>query len=368
MQYRTHKKTGDRISEIGFGSSYIPEVDETTGIEALSAAYEGGINYYDMASSDSRCFPYYGKALSSVRKNIYYQIHFGACYDHGTYGWSVNPDQIRRNVEQTLAALKTDYIDYGFIHCLDEVSDWEKYKRSGSLAYFMKMKEQGVVKHIGLSSHTPALIQNVLDEISADTLMFSINPAYDFHKGMYANGSMDERTAVLRRCEREGIGITVMKPFSGGQLLDAKLSPFGKALTAYQCISYALDRPGVLCVLPGMATRKQVENLLHYYEVPEAEKDYSAIGSESPADAVGKCVYCNHCQPCPQGIDIGLVNKYYDLAKIGDDMAARHYRELSHHADECIACGHCNSRCPFSVNQEKRMEEMAEFFQAYDRK
>jgi len=362
MKYRTHKKTGDRISEIGFGSSYISEVEEATGAEALSAAYEGGINYFDMASADSRCFPYYGKALSSVRANIYYQIHFGACYDQGTYGWSTDPDQVMRNIDRILAALRTDYINYGFIHCLDEVSDWERYKRSGSLTYLMKMKEQGVVKHIGLSSHTPGLIQNVLDEISVETLMFSVNPAYDYQKGDYANGSVDERTAVYRRCESEGIGITVMKPFSGGQLLDAKLSPFGKALTVYQCIRYALDRPGVLSVLPGMTTKKQVENVLRYYEVSEAETDYSVIGSFSPADAVGKCVYCNHCQPCPQGIDIGLANKYYDLAKNGDDMAVQHYRELEHHAEDCIACGHCNSRCPFSVDQEERMKEMADFF------
>lgn len=368
MQYRTHRKTGDRISEIGFGSSYIPEVGEATGIEALSAAYAGGVNYFDLAAADARCFPYYGKAFSSVRENIRYQIHFGACYDRGAYGWSTDPDRIKRNVERILTALKTDYIDYGFIHCLDERSDWEQYQRSGSLAYLLQLKEQGVVKHIGLSSHTPELIQTVLDEVSVDTLMFSVNPAYDYHRGAYASGSTDERTAVYRRCESEGIGITVMKPFSGGQLLDAKLSPFGRALTPYQCIRYALDRPGVLCVLPGMTTKKQVEDLLRYYELSEEETDYSAIASFSPADAVGKCVYCNHCQPCPQGIDVGLVNKYYDLAKIGDDMAVQHYRGLDHHAEECIACGHCNVRCPFSVDQEKRMKEIAEHFETCGRK
>ena len=57
---------------------------------------------------------------------------------------------------------------------------------------------------------------------------------------------MDERAAVYRRCEAEGIGISVMKPFSGGQLLDASISPFGKALTVYQCLQYALDRPEFL--------------------------------------------------------------------------------------------------------------------------
>ena len=57
---------------------------------------------------------------------------------------------------------------------------------------------------------------------------------------------------LYRRCETEGVGISVMKAFSGGQLLDAKTSPFGKALTEYQCIQYALDKPGVMTVLSGV--------------------------------------------------------------------------------------------------------------------
>ena len=193
-------------------------------------------------------------------------------------------------------------------------------------------------------------------------LMFSVNPGYDYQKGEYAKGTVDERTAVYRRCEAEGIGISVMKPFSGGQLLDAALSPFGQALTQYQCIQYALDHPGVLTVLPGANSVGQVEQLLGFLEASEEEKDYSVIGSFKPADAAGKCVYCNHCKPCPKGIDVGLVNKYYDLARNGDEMAAEHYRNLEVGAEACVSCGHCNNRCPFDVNQMERMKEIAEYF------
>lgn len=227
----------------------------------------------------------------------------------------------------------------------------------------MRMKEQGVVKHIGLSSHTPSTIQKVLDGVPVDMLMFSVNPGYDYQKGDYAKGSVDERSAIYRRCEAEGIGISVMKPFSGGQLLDAAISPFGKALTQYQCIQYALDRPGVLTVLPGMSSVAQVEHLLGFFGATETEKDYSVIGSFSPAEAVGKCVYCNHCKPCPRGLDIGIINKYYDLARNGDPMAAEHYRNLEIRADACVRCGHCESRCPFHVKQENRMKEIAAYFQ-----
>ena len=73
-------------------------------------------------------------------------------------------------------------------------------------------------------------------------------------------------------------------------------------------------------------------------------------------------MYCNHCQPCPAGIDIGLANKYYDLALAGDAIAANHYTKLTVKASACLQCGHCESRCPFSVKQMERMEKISAYF------
>lgn len=154
-----------------------------------------------------------------------------------------------------------------------------------------------------------------------------------------------------------------MKPFSGGQLLDAKRSPFGQALTPFQCIKYALDKPGVLTVLPGAQSVAEVDELLSYYDKTDEELDYSVIGSFAPPQANGKCVYCNHCKPCPMGIDIGLVNKYYDLAKVGDTLAKEHYSTLEKKASDCISCGHCDDRCPFGVKQSERMTEIKSFME-----
>lgn len=362
MEYRINRKTGDRISVLGFGTSYIPEAEEEEAVAALRRAREGGVNFFDLATADGKTFPFFRKALGDVRGEVFYQIHFGADYSAGEYGWSTDGETVKQSIDWQLKQLGTDYIDYGFIHCIDELSDWHDYQKNGALARLMELKEQGVVRHIGLSSHTPATILRVLDEAPVEMLMFSVNPGYDYQKGEYARGSVEERARIYRRCEAEGIGISVMKPFSGGQLLDASLSPFGKALTQYQCMQYALDRPGVLTVLPGMSSVKQVEHLLGFFDAPEEERDYSVVGSFSPADAMGKCVYCNHCRPCPAGLDIGLINKYYDLAKNADAMAAEHYQGLGLHAGDCVQCGHCDSRCPFSVAQSARMQEIAAYF------
>ncbi len=363
MEYRRNRRTGDQISALGFGTAYIAGAGEREAVRTIHRAIEGGVNYFDLASAKAATFGYFGTALAGMRKDVHFQIHFGADYTSGEYGWSTELETIQRGIEWQLRQLKTDYIDYGFIHCLDELDDWREYQKNGALRFLLDMQAQGVVKHLGLSSHTPALIQRVLDEVPVDQVMFSINPGYDYQKGEYAKGSIDERSDVCRRCEAEGIGISVMKPFSGGQLLNAALSPFGQALTPYQCLQYALDRPGVLTVLPGMWSVEQVDNLLAFFDAPEEARDYAILGTFKPAEAIGKCVYCNHCKPCSEGLDVGLINKYYDLAKQGDAMAVEHYKGLRLHADACIACGHCNERCPFGVDQVSRMREISQYFQ-----
>ena len=362
MRYRTNKRTGDQISEIGMGTAYIGEADKKDAVRTVRHAFESGINYYDLVAGDGAAFPIFGEALQDVRDQVMYQIHFGADYSSGTYGWSLDLETVKRSVDRQLKELRTDYINYGFIHCQDESSDWKTYQENGILDYLLSMKKHGVVRHIGASSHTPSVIQEILDTGLIDMLMFSVNPAYDYQHGEYAFGGVDERSAVYRRCEKEGVGISCMKPFSGGQLLSAQTSPFGQALTQYQCIRYALDKPGVLTVLPGAQSVEEIDHLLRYYEQQEDELDYSIIGSFAPPEASGKCVYCNHCEPCPCGLDIGMINKFYDLAKIGDDMAREHYLALQRTASACLSCGHCNSRCPFNVDQMSRMEEIAAYF------
>ena len=279
MKYRINRKTGDRISEIGIGSSYMFEAGMEEAVKALRKAVEGGINYFDLAAGHGESFPIYGEALHEYRDRIYYQIHFGADYTKGDYGWSLDLDTIKNSVEWMLKQLRTDYIDYGFIHCQDELNDWETFKRNGIYDYILQLKEKGIVRHIGISSHTPKVINRILDEADVDMLMFSINPGYDYGQGEYAYGEVEEREKIYRRCEKDGIGISVMKPFSGGQLLDEKTSPFGKAMSIYQCLKYVLDKPGVLVALPGAKSVKEVEALLEYYNRKDEELDYSIISS-----------------------------------------------------------------------------------------
>ena len=365
MVYRKLPHGGEEISVIGLGIGSIHESAEDEIEDTVRFAMENGVNYFDMVASESKPYSPYGRAFQGRRKKVYLQMHFGAVYDGGVYGWTRDLNRIRKTFETQLKLLGTDYTDMGFVHCIDEKEDLDDVLRPNGMWDYMKsLKSAGVIRHLGLSSHDPYIIRRFLDTGLLDMVMFSINPAYDYSTGTYGIGSSGERSRLYRDCESAGVGISVMKPFGGGQLLNAKTSPFRQALTKTQCIQYALDRPGVLTVLPGIRGKADLQEILSYLDSTPQERDYSVISRFTPQNAVGNCVYCNHCQPCPMGINIGLVNKYYDLAVAGDALAKGHYQKLSVKADACVQCGHCESRCPFSVKQERRMKEISEYFSA----
>jgi len=362
MIYRKFSKGDHQIGIIGMGSAVVGANSEEDIIATVRAAVDHGVNLFDMAGGHATIFEAYGKALKGIRDRIYLQVHFGANYTTGEYGWTTDLEEIKRSVAWQLEKLQTDYIDFGFIHCIDEQNDLDTYKNNGVIDYILELKSKGVVRHIGLSSHTPAIVNKFLDMGIIDVVMFSINPLYDCGKGDYGFGENAERHELYCRCQKEGVAITVMKAYSGGQLLDAAKSPFGAALTKNQCLQYALDKPAVISVLPGCGNVDELNDTMRYFEATDEERDYSVIGSFEPVETKGRCVYCKHCHPCPAGLDIALINKYYDLAKLGDNLASEHYATLEKTAEDCIECGHCDSRCPFSVPQSSRMKEIKAYF------
>ncbi len=365
MEYRQLPRgnENEKFSVLGLGMGGIQHTPADEIEKIIRKAIDNGINFFDLCAGGAVYEPF-GRAIKGQREKVFLQVHFGAVYDeNGEYGWCRDFEIIKKTFLWELETLGTDYVDFGFLHCVDQHDDFEKLMDIGLFDYLKELKEQEIIHHIGFSSHTPDVANRIIDTGIVDMMMFSINPAYDFEKGdEYGIGSVAERRELFNRCQREGIGISVMKPFFAGQLLSAEHSPFGVALSHYQCLQYVLDRPGVLTAVPGVQTMEHLDALLGFADALVEQRDYSIIGSFSADKIAGICVYCNHCQPCPAGIDVGLVNKYYDLAIAGDKIAANHYDKLTLKASACLECGHCDSHCPFAVKQSERMEEISLYF------
>lgn len=363
MDYRVLPHGGERIGTIGLGMAGIhqagvKEIEETVGL-----ALERGVNVFDFIPSETSAFEGYVNALRGKRDQAMLQVHIGAEYTTGKYGWTTDAALASREFEQRLHDLDTDYADFGFIHCIDEESDFDKVMNGGIWDYALKRKQDGTIRHLAFSTHVVSIARKFLATGQFDWAMFSINPMYDYtDESAYGKGEAGDRARLYREFEAAGVGVSVMKAFAGGQLLDAAASPFGQALSKAQCLQYVLDKPGVMCALPGIRGKQDLLDVLAFYDASSEERDYSVVGTFAPPRDKGVCVYCNHCQPCPQGIAVGLANKYYDLARLGDALAADHYRELERHASDCVQCGHCDARCPFGCAQSERMEQIADYF------
>jgi predicted aldo/keto reductase-like oxidoreductase len=100
------------------------------------------------------------------------------------------------------------------------------------------------------------------------------------------------------------------------------------------------------------------------YRNAAAEKDYSEIVKGFKECKTGECVYCNHCLPCPSGIDIGRVTRLLDPNKLGLTAEAKAaYALLEIKASECTKCRACITRCPFDVDVVSNMERAVELFE-----
>ena len=380
MNYRDLGNTGLKVSEIGMGCEGFEE-DHCRNTQVLfDLAEESGINYFDLYTSNPKVRASVGKALQGRRDKFIIQAHICSVWKDGQYKRSRQIDEVKASFEEMMTLLKTDHIDVGMIHYVDSMKDWETIVNGPVLAYVLKLKKAGIIHHIGLSSHNPQVALEAVSSGHIEVLMFSVNPCYDLQPASedvedlwrdenYAAPlvNMDpERQQLYETCQRLGVGITVMKAFGGGDLLDASMSPAGKALTANQCLHYALTRPAVSTILAGAHTAEQLRISLAYEDASEEEKDYAAALASFPNISwKGHCMYCSHCAPCPQAIDVASVTKYLNLAKAQGEVpetVREHYALLPHHAGECIQCGACETRCPFEVSIMENMKAAKEMF------
>ncbi|MDO4340697.1 MAG: aldo/keto reductase [Eubacteriales bacterium] len=368
MRYRKLGNTGLEVSEIGMGCEGFAENDCQNTQLLFDAAEKYGVNYFDLYTSDPQVRASVGKALKGRRNKFIIQSHICSIWKNGQYKRSRNIVEVKAGFEEMMSLLETDYIDVGMIHYVDSMQDWETIASGPVLQYALELKKTGRIRHIGLSSHNPQVALEAVKSGYIEVLMFSVNPCYDLQpasedvEDLWKNESyasplvnMDpERQKLYEVCQSLGVGITVMKAFGGGDLLDEKLSPAGKALTANQCLHYALTRPAVATVLAGAHSVEQLKACISYETASEEEKDYAlAFASFPNISWKGHCMYCSHCAPCPKQIDVASVTKFLNLARAQGEVpetVREHYEVLPHHAGECIQCGACETRCPFEVS------------------
>jgi len=149
MIFRDYGLTGEKVSLLGFGGMRFKNVDDHEEcVRMMVAAAQGGINYFDTAPGyfETRSETVFGKGFAEMRKR-------NLPYFAATKTFESTESGIRKEIDAQLKRLNISAIDFYHIWCITSLENWENRKKDGILKTFIKLKEEGLIRHICISSH-----------------------------------------------------------------------------------------------------------------------------------------------------------------------------------------------------------------------
>lgn len=314
-------KTGIEVARLGFGGIPIQRVGETQAVEVVQHALEKGIDFIDTSRVYTNSETRIGKALKETKKKVAV----------ATKSFSRSADGIRKDVDISLKELQLDYID---IYQCHGISSEEEYRMTispgGALSGLIKAREQGLIGHIGITSHSLDLLEKILDEGLFETIMvcFSfLEPA--------------AREKVIPKAREKNVGIIAMKPFSGG-VIDAPEA----------ALKWVMAFPDVL-VLAGVEEKRLIDQNWQVfqgnYELTDDEMQQIAVISKEFENKF--CRRCDYCLPCPAEIPIQFVLGIRSfLKRMGlEALRTPMFANMLEKAAGCTECGDCMGRCPYKL-------------------
>jgi len=320
MEYTLLGKTGMKVSRVGFGGIPVQQLSQTAADEIIDKSIQVGVNFFDTARGYTVSENLIGNALKSKRDKVFL----------ATKSMVRDKEGMMKDVEISLANLKTDYIDLYQLHNIGSIDELDKAIGSGG-AYeaLLKLKDEGVVKHIGITSHKEQVIEKALETDLFETIQFPFNVVEK------------QGEKVFKLAFERNIGTIAMKPMAGGALRNGRSS-----------LKYILENPHLNVAIPGMDS---VDQVVENSESVDGEaltwEERTRLIEEAKELGTKFCRRCGYCLPCPQGIDIPtmfLMEGYYNRYDL-KEWSQNRYIALSKKAGDCIQCGTCETRCPYEL-------------------
>ena len=333
MERTIFGKTGLTVSRTGFGGIPIQRVsfDESTAL--LRHAYEHGVTLYDTANSYTTSEERIGIALHHVRDKIV------IC----TKSKAISPDEVMKNIENSLRMLQTDHVDVFQAHNPPFIP--RPGGEDGVYECMLKAKEQGKIRHIGITSHSLDRARDAVLSGLYDTVQYPLSYI-----------STDKELALIDLCREHNMGVLAMKALCGGLLTNVK------AAFAF------LRQYGNVVPIWGMQRMSELEEFLAYEKNPPLldASLLKTVEADKAELSVNFCRSCGYCMPCPSGIQIPTAARITFLLR--RSRKERHFTEEwqnnMRHIDNCTGCGHCKAHCPYGIDTPKLLKrQQAEYFE-----
>jgi predicted aldo/keto reductase-like oxidoreductase len=359
MLYRIDKKSGNKLSILGFGCMRFPRtlggIDPRKTEDLIMKAVRAGVNYFDTAWIYPGSEEILGKILekNGVRDQVFIASKLPVVYLKG-------PGDFDRYFNQTLERLRTRFVDYYLMHMLTDMDLWKKLKSWGIERWIAEKKQAGQIRQIGFSYH--GSLDGFLD-ITGDYPWEFCQIQYNYSDENFQAGVKGLQKAA------ETMPVVIMEPLLGGKLASGlpkeAVEIFRKARPEWSPAAWALNwvwnqgETGLL--LSGMNDDAQLEENLALADkalpgmlAPEDMDVYRRVLESLNRGYRIRCTGCNYCMPCPRGVNIpGCFAAYNISYSIGFVAGMQQFvtstgltSERSGSPGLCVKCGKCEQHCP----------------------
>ncbi|MBW2978170.1 aldo/keto reductase [Candidatus Woesearchaeota archaeon] len=228
-------KTGLTVSRYCIGTDYKGDIFPRKGGLLLKKAFNLGINFWDTADM-------YGTHCH-IKEALKYVPREKAII--ATKIRSTTAKQAEKDLKRCLKEINTKYADIVYLHGIDSVPEFKKLKVV--LNYLIKAKQQGLIKAIGLSTHSVELTKHLLKEPKIEVILAPVN----FIGNKVKDGTQAQMNALLRKLHKAGRGVVAIKVMGGG-----KKTPFKDPKKA---VKYVLGLPFIHSLCIGTRNLKQLK-------------------------------------------------------------------------------------------------------------
>ena len=316
--------------------------DLDASAEMLVYALDKGINYFDTAPMyfGGKSEEIFGLAFPELKKT-------GKDFYYSTKTSADNPVGVRKDLEKSLTRMKVDSVDFLHVWCVLSPEDYAKRKSSGAIDEFRKIKEEGLARHISISTHMGGTEIRELFETEE----------YEGVTMGYSAINFPFREEGLKAAVEKNMGVVIMNPLGGGSIVEnpdefSFIRMREDQTMVDAALHFLLSNEGITAALVGFGDKSHIDDAVAAVESfePYGAKEVGELKIRIQDDFQSMCTTCSYCDVCPEDIPVWAFMESWNHVMLNKNFKAAdrlkwHWAVRPSELDKCTECRQCEEAC-----------------------